>query len=809
MENFPGRSSARARAFPRPRAPDLQGLDPRPRAEPTARPPGSDLHLTVTGSTRPLQLLPPEAVEALLDRAGALVYVVDADGLLRHVNATARDRLDLDGETLDDWRTLARTLYPDARIREQVLDAHTRVLAGEAVREGEWVLQTMSGQARTVRWSLSGFGAGPDRRLIALGDDVTDRRRMESRVRLLHGALDHVPEGVWLVDPEGRIQHQAGGAEELLGYTPRHAIDRPWSNLLAGDDPRAQMIAWLDVLKSTSHRTWTAELVRADGATTLCQVDGARIQNERGSFVAAVFVARRHVPGAEPGAVAGEGWMRAIETLGTVAVVTADGDGKVLTWNGGAERLAGVGAGRAIGRKLLDEVLRAQGLDWAGFVARLRARGRFSSRVTLVRSSGTANAELEAVPLRDGGDGVLLLAVDRSDADAAAEDARWSKERAFAGVLTDALTRQLADTWAFLDPDQNAILARLHTYRALVRLVAEGGDADSVAAYARAMGLDGDGAWEDETSIRLREGLQQLRALVMDGIAVTQADVDAPTTVRLGAEMAIARRMVGHVLAGRTRLDVDLESLPPVRAGRAGVLRGLTLLLLAAAEAAGPGATVRVRGRKGSGRAEVEVREDGQGFAPDVLARLGDTAWLATQRGIGPLYLGLARDALRQAGGSAEFGAAPGLGSWVRVSFPTVESPSARGADEPAVRLDRVGRVLVVEEDPQLRRALVRALAQRHHVVAHPDLATALETEDALPDAAVLGLCGTEPAQDPAVWKLLRRWPGAKTGAIAVMPVGVRASARSAVSAMGFLTITRPVDVPMLLTLVGRMLGTH
>lgn len=68
---------------------------------------------------------------------------------------------------------------------------------------------------------------------MSIGQDVTDRRKLEHWARLQNALLEQVPQAVILADPEGRILHWSGGAERLLGYSPRSALERPLSNMVA------------------------------------------------------------------------------------------------------------------------------------------------------------------------------------------------------------------------------------------------------------------------------------------------------------------------------------------------------------------------------------------------------------------------------------------------------------------------------------------------------------------------------------------------------------------------------------------------
>ncbi len=763
--------------------------------------------------------LPPGAVEVLLERTGAMIYALDAEQRLVSMNRSLRERLDLDGVDLADLRAFLRVVCPEPALREVVAAAHQKVLGGERSRDGEWVFTSRTGDVRTIRWQLSGWGEGAARSLVAVGEDVTDRRKLEHWVRLQNALLEQVPEAVILADAEGRILHWSGGAERLLGYNPRSALERPLSNVIAGEDPRGQMLAWVDRARQEGRFDAVHALRRERGDTVECELHVARVQNERGAVMAIAVVAApvsAPVPAApahgEPGDRVRE-LDRAVSALIAVPAVVAAPDGSVRAWSRGAERLASMGAARARGRRVLDEVMVVPELGWDGLLTRLAGRGKYAATVEVVRSSGgRTRAELDAVALKapDGTiDTVLLLFVDRAETDGVIAESRRTKERALESVFVEGLVRRMLDGFACFEPDHRVVLARLADVRALARLVSAGAPMREFDQLLRRV-RPGQTDRELDTFIeQFGEGVSRLRTLAQDVVRFSTRDADAPTPVRLSRELEAARDLVGHAFENRIEIEFVVEDLPPARAARGPLLRGLCLVLLAAAESfpAEHTGRVQVEGKVSGGFVVVEVRDNGAGYSSEVQSRIADLDFLAAQTGFAPLFLGMAREAIRSAGGSLELGSAIGTGARLKVSFPTADQPaSVRPIEAARPQAAMRGRVLLVEEDALLRRALERHLGEIFEVRSFATVADAIpQLAEARPDVAVMSLPRPESFGLRLYSRLTEAAPELGRNCIVVTPPGIKSTTRERLVAQGAIVLQRPVDFTTLRTIVDRL----
>ena len=756
--------------------------------------------------------LPVKALEEILDRTHVLMYTIDAKDRVLSVSRSMINRIDFDLEQLPDLKAMARLLYGDPAFRETVMHAHHRALAGDSAPEAEWVLSTRSEEPRQVRWQFLLVGAprSPDRVLVVVGEDVTDRRKLEQWVRLQNTLLERVPDGVIVADLEGRIIHWTGAAEALLGYSARAALERPLSNLFPDEFARLLMLDWIQTLRADGQAIFLHGLRRQTGEIVECRLQGTRVQNERNQTVGIALICS---PASASDLPRNDQFERILAQVGSVAAVVTDAEGVALSWNRAAERLGGLGSSKAVGKKLFEAVMFTPDAVWAKVRDRLETRGRHQAQVKIRRPNGTeAIADLDAVALKEGKafSGGLFFFVDRSDAQALASETLRTKTRTAYAMLSEGLARRVLDSVSWFQPDHRFVLAHLHDVRALARLVAAGATMREFDIAARRTRLGALDTSFDDVMYRLGEGVQRLTSLADDIAIIERSEPDSPGPIRIGRELEAARELLMHHVTGDVTLDLTLEDLPAASAARGPLLRGLALLLVAAVESCREARSPRVMvdGRLNSGWVQIEIRDSGAGYAVDVQSHLNDKAWLSQQPGLAPLLLGLARESLRLAGGNLELETASGVGSRVKVSFPVAEAAvSVQSAEVPRRAGPLRGRVLLVEEDELLRRALHRFLGEQHEVHAFGSVPEAIATLGQTPfDAAVISF----PRPEGAGIRLLERFaaaaPSLHRNAIVVVPPGIRHATRERLVSQGSVVVPRPVDFTLLRSVLLRMM---
>ena len=186
---------------------------------------------------------------------------------------------------------------------------------------------------------------------------------------------------------------------------------------------------------------------------------------------------------------------------------------------------------------------------------------------------------------------------------------------------------------------------------------------------------------------------------------------------------ALARRGAGR---RPTHQSAHRGGGPRHYSGLAGQLRELmTNLIFNAVDALPTGGTIRLRVVAEDGQAIIEVTDSGVGMSAEVQQRVFEPFFTTKgERGTG-LGLAMVFGIVEQHGGHIEVRSAPGDGTTFRITFPLVDNaPSAADAetgrppDAAVMEPPRPLRVLVVDDEPMMTRAVVRMLKPSGHMVS-------------------------------------------------------------------------------------------
>jgi PAS domain S-box-containing protein len=210
---------------------------------------------------------------AVLDTAGALVVVLDAQGRITRFNRACER---LTGYTAADvlGRACREFLIPPDEVAG-VQEAWQAVLAGSSSNhhENHWLAR--DGTRRLIDWSntaLAGEG-GEVRHVIAIGIDITDRRRAEETLResqaLMHAVMDGSPDLIYMKDLDGRVLIANPAACEALGRSAQEVIGKTAREFHSDQPEMARAIMENDRRVMESGETETIEEVGGKGRTYL------------------------------------------------------------------------------------------------------------------------------------------------------------------------------------------------------------------------------------------------------------------------------------------------------------------------------------------------------------------------------------------------------------------------------------------------------------------------------------------------------------------------------------------------------------
>jgi len=230
-----------------------------------------------------------------------------------------------------------------------------------------------------------------------------------------------------------------------------------------------------------------------------------------------------------------------------------------------------------------------------------------------------------------------------------------------------------------------------------------------------------------------RVAADRIRRIVNDLEQYVRQDDTEPETLTLEAVVDSAVKLAQNQIQHRARLVVDHEPAAPVTGVESRLVQVVLNVLVNAAHAVGqePGAhEIRVRTfEDADGHPSIEVSDTGPGVDPEILPKLTQPFFTTKPPGVGTgLGLAVCEGIVRRSGGTLRIENRPEGGARVSVRLPPARQarPASRRPTRREAPTDQPARVLVIDDEPLVRRAL-RRLLRRHEVVEAESGAAALE----------------------------------------------------------------------------------
>ncbi|WP_233166274.1 ATP-binding protein [Archangium sp. Cb G35] len=220
-----------------------------------------------------------------------------------------------------------------------------------------------------------------------------------------------------------------------------------------------------------------------------------------------------------------------------------------------------------------------------------------------------------------------------------------------------------------------------------------------------------------------REGAERVRQIVRQLKAFSRPDEERLEPVDLHAVLDSAVMLAANEIKHRARLKREYGPMPHVKGNEGRLCQVFLNLVVNAAQAIPEGAAekneIRLVTREGEqGRIIAEVQDTGAGIPAEVMGRIFDPFFTTKPVGVGTgLGLSICHGIITSLGGEISVESQPGRGTTVRVVLPAAE-PGARvqkPVPAPQVPITQRGRVLIVDDEPAVGRALRRIL--REHEV--------------------------------------------------------------------------------------------
>jgi signal transduction histidine kinase/HAMP domain-containing protein len=198
--------------------------------------------------------------------------------------------------------------------------------------------------------------------------------------------------------------------------------------------------------------------------------------------------------------------------------------------------------------------------------------------------------------------------------------------------------------------------------------------------------------------------------------------VDLSKVVRDAARLTAPRWRDAAQAEGRPiSLHIDAEGHPTIQGSPAQLRELMTNVIFNAVDAMPTGGTIRLRVVAEHSQGVIEISDSGEGMSTDIRARMFEPFF--TTKGEGGTGLGLAMvfGIVEHHRGHIEVHSVPGSGTTFHISFPLVTaSAEAKPSEAPTAELKplRPLRILAVDDEPMMTRAVVRMLKPSGHLVS-------------------------------------------------------------------------------------------
>jgi PAS domain S-box-containing protein len=167
---------------------------------------------------------------------------------------------------------------------------------------------------------------------------------------LVEGVEDYA---IFLLDPDGHVASWNAGAQRIKGYTEREILGQHFSVFYRDEEVRAKH-PWheLEIARKEGHYREEGWRVRKDGSLFWADVTISAVYDSPGTLSGFLKITRdlsQRRQEEEDLRASEERFRLLVESVQEYAIFMLDPDGRVVSWNAGAERLKGYRADEIIG----------------------------------------------------------------------------------------------------------------------------------------------------------------------------------------------------------------------------------------------------------------------------------------------------------------------------------------------------------------------------------------------------------------------------------------------------------------------------
>jgi PAS domain S-box-containing protein len=229
-----------------------------------------------------------------------------------------------------------------------------------------------------------------------------------------------------------------------------------------------------------------------------------------------------------------------------------------------------------------------------------------------------------------------------------------------------------------------------------------------------------------------REGIERANQIVHNLRKFGRLDPAEPSVLELSEVLERSIHTTENVVRRHARVRRKYGTTPFVEAAGSQLGQVFINLLMNAAQALGEGDAeqeeiVVATHTDEAGRAVAEVRDKGPGIPPEALRRIFEPFFTTKPVGQGTgLGLSIAHAIVESLGGTISVESSVGHGTTFRVALPPAKPRDPIGIPAAHAASPRRGRVLVIDDEPAIGRAMGRLLQPDHDVFVVTDAREAM-----------------------------------------------------------------------------------
>lgn len=175
---------------------------------------------------------------SILRNANVWINVLDADGTVVFWNDTAATISGYSADEVVGHDRIWEWFYPDPATRSDVKGQVAEILAGDRViEEFETTISTATDDRRTISWysyPLTNSDGTPGG-AVAIGRDVTGRKRREKELKRYETIVETIDDGVYVLDEDGRLVYVNRSYAEMKGVDKDELIGTEIDRWVDGD----------------------------------------------------------------------------------------------------------------------------------------------------------------------------------------------------------------------------------------------------------------------------------------------------------------------------------------------------------------------------------------------------------------------------------------------------------------------------------------------------------------------------------------------------------------------------------------------